>query len=257
MRRSTLSTKRTKRTQPTGSGSPPHERSNYLVLSCKPWNRRLFDESLQLLPGQWTYVDSAKALTLNFVRKLSPRYIFFLHWSWRVPAKIVKQFECVCFHMTDVPFGRGGSPLQNLIVRGHRDTKLSALRMTEEFDTGPVYLKESLSLEGGAEEIYLRAGRLSARMIERLVREEMKPVPQQGKAVNFKRRTRAESEVGRLSSLEGLYDFIRMLDAEGYPRAFFHHSGMRFELSRPALYDGRIVADVKITLSDAGKEPGK
>jgi methionyl-tRNA formyltransferase len=232
-------------------------RKNYLVLGCKAWNRRLFDESLRLLPGQWTYVDSAKSLTLDFVHKLPPRYIFFLHWSWRVPDQIVRRFECVCFHMTDVPFGRGGSPLQNLIVRGHRETKLTALRMTEEFDAGPVYLKEPLSLEGGAEEIYLRAGRLSAKMIERIVREEITPVAQQGKAVNFKRRTPPESEVGRFSSLDALYDFIRMLDAEGYPRAFFHHSGLRFEFSRPALYDGRIVADVKITLDDAGKEPGK
>jgi len=236
------------------SGDSP---KNYLVLGCRPWNRRLFDDSLRLLPGQWVYVDSAKALTLDFVGKLSPRYIFFLHWSWRVPDEIVKRFECVCFHMTDVPFGRGGSPLQNLIVSGHRDTKLSALRMTEEFDAGPVYRKEPLSLEGGAEEIYLRAGRLSAKMIERIVREEMTPVPQEGKAVNFKRRTPPESEVGQFSSLEALYDFIRMLDAEGYPRAFLHHSGMRFELSRPALYDGRIVADVTITLGDAGKGRSK
>lgn len=228
------------------------ESKTYIVLGCKPWNRRLFDESLRQLPGRWTYVDSAKALTLDFIRKLSPRYMFFLHWSWRVPEQIVKQFECVCFHMTDVPFGRGGSPLQNLIVRGHRETRLTALRMTEGFDAGPVYLKERLSLGGGAEEIYLRAGGLSVKMIQEIVREEMTPVPQQGKAVNFKRRTPSESEVKPSSSLEQLHDFIRMLDADGYPRAFFHHAGMRYELSRPALYDGRIVADVTITPVDTG-----
>jgi len=228
------------------------ERKNYLVVGCKPWNRRLFDESLRLLPGRWKYLNSPEALTPDLVRKLAPRYVFFLHWSWRVPEEIIKQFECVCFHMTDVPFGRGGSPLQNLIVRGYRETKLTALRMTEEFDAGPVYLKEPLSLEGGAEEIYLRAGRLSAKMIQRVAEEEMIPVPQKGKAVTFKRRIPAESEVGKSGSLEELYDFIRMLDAEGYPRAFLHHSGMRFEFSRPALYDGRIVADVKITRADSG-----
>jgi methionyl-tRNA formyltransferase len=233
------------------------ERKNYLVLGCKPWNHRLFDESLSLLPGRWTYADSPKALTFDFVRKLSPRYLFFLHWSWKVPEQIVKQFECVCFHMTDVPFGRGGSPLQNLIVRGHRETRLTALRMTEEFDAGPVYMKEPLSLEGGAEEIYLRAGRLSAKMIQHIVREEMTPVSQEGKAVNFKRRTPPQSEVTNPASLEELYDFIRMLDADGYPRAFLDYSGMRFEFSRPALYDGRIVADVKITRSDTGTGPTK
>jgi methionyl-tRNA formyltransferase len=149
--------------------------------------------------------------------------------------------------MTDVPFGRGGSPLQNLIVRGHRDTVLTALRMSKEFDAGPVYLKEALSLEGGAEEIYLRGGRLSAKMIEHMIQREPKAVAQQGKAVNFKRRKPEESEIGAAASLEELHDFIRMLDAEGYPRAFLNYSGFRFEFSRPALYDGRVVADVKIT----------
>lgn len=222
----------------------------YLVLGCKPWNRRLFDHSLQDLPGRWRYVESRNELSLDFVNSLAPRYIFFLHWSWKVPEEIVAAFECVCFHMTDVPFGRGGSPLQNLIVRGHLQTKLTALRMTGEFDAGPVYVKEPLSLQGGAEEIYLRAGQLSAKMIQRIIREEMTPVPQQGKPVNFRRRKPADSKIRGPHSLEELFDFIRMLDADGYPRAFLQHSGFRFELSRPALYDGRVVADVTITRDD-------
>jgi methionyl-tRNA formyltransferase len=94
-------------------------------------------------------------------------------------------------------------------------------------------------------------------MIEDIVRKEMTPVAQKGKAVHFKRRTPPESEVRNPASLEELYDFIRMLDAEGYPRAFLHQSGMRFEFSRPALYDGRIVADVTITRADAGLRKAK
>ncbi|HYA61770.1 MAG TPA: hypothetical protein VED66_01120 [Candidatus Sulfotelmatobacter sp.] len=219
----------------------------YLVLGCKPWNRRIFDEMLRNLVGQWHYVSSPADFSFDLVKKISPRYIFFLHWSWKVPDEIVARFECVCFHMTDVPFGRGGSPLQNLIVRGLRETKLAALRMSREFDAGPVYMKEPLSLEGGAEEIYMRAARLSAQMIQRIIQREPKPVPQRGKPVNFKRRKPEESEIGAASSVEELYDFIRMLDAEGYPHAFLNHSGFRFEFSRPALYDGRLVADVQIT----------
>ena len=149
--------------------------------------------------------------------------------------------------MTDVPFGRGGSPLQNLISRGIRETKLTALRMTETFDAGPVFLKEPLSLDGGAEEIYLRAGKLSARMIEHIARVEPTPMPQKGGAVNFKRRKPAQSEIKSPANLEELYDFIRMLDADGYPRAFLEHKGFRFEFSRAALYDGRVMADVKIS----------
>jgi methionyl-tRNA formyltransferase len=229
-------------------------RQAYLVLGCKSWNRRVFDEMLAPLPGEWRYVGSEEAFSPALVREYAPRYLFFLHWSWKVPLEIIEEFECVCFHMTDVPYGRGGSPLQNLIVRGHRETKLTALRMTGEFDAGPVYLKESLSLAGSAEEIYLRAAQLSAGMIQRFTRETLKPKPQQGEAVNFKRRKPEESEIGNPASLQELHDWIRMLDAEGYPHAFLNHAGFRFEFSRSALYDGRIVADVKITQIRPGGE---
>jgi len=222
-------------------------RKTYLVLGCKPWNQRLFEEQLRFLPGRWSYLGSPEELSLALVRKMRPRYIFFLHWSWRVPDKILHECECVCFHMTDVPFGRGGSPLQNLISRGIRETKLTALRMTDTFDAGPVFLKEPLSLDGGAEEIYLRAGKLSARMIEHIARVEPTPMPQKGEAVNFKRRKPEQSEIKSPANLEELYDFIRMLDADGYPRAFLEHNGFRFEFSRAALYDGHVMADVKIS----------
>ena len=96
--------------------APEHE--TYLVLGCKAWNRRVFDQSLKNLPGQWHYIGAVDALSQKLVSALAPRYIFVLHWSWKVPDEIVAAFECVCFHMTDVPFGRGGSPLQNLIIRG-------------------------------------------------------------------------------------------------------------------------------------------
>ena len=117
--------------------------------------------------------------------------------------------------MTDVPYGRGGSPLQNLIIRGHSHTKLTALRMTDDFDAGPIYLKENLSLEGNAEEIYIRATYLAARMIKHIIRKRSKPTPQTGKVIIFQRRRPEQSEIPQLPTLEALYDFIRMLDAEG------------------------------------------
>ncbi len=164
-----------------------------------------------------------------------------------MPAEIVQAYECVCFHMGDVPYGRGGSPLQNLIVQGHRRTKLTALRMVEEIDAGPVYLKEELSLEGSAEEIYIRASGLAAKMIRQILEGSIEPVPQTGEAVVFRRREPKESAIPRVEALQALYDFIRMLDAEGYPHAFLEHEDFRYEFRRAALYDGRIEADVVIT----------
>lgn len=57
-------------------------------------------------------------------------------------------------------------------------------------------------------------------MIQSMIREELQLVRQQGDVVNFKRRSPAESQIAGLNSLPSLYDFIRMLDADGYPPAF-------------------------------------
>lgn len=218
----------------------------YLVAGSRPWNKAVFDRYLATLPGRWFFISESAELTAELLAELQPSYIFFVHWSWKVPAFIIQQYECVCFHMTDVPYGRGGSPLQNLIVRGHTHTRLSALRMTDELDAGPVYAQRELCLAGAAEEIYLRAAELGAEIIRDMVGTEPDAVEQNGTPVFFKRRTPAESALPPAVSLQETHNFIRMLDAEGYPKAFIEAGGLRFEFSRSALHTDHILADVKI-----------
>jgi methionyl-tRNA formyltransferase len=227
--------------------------NRYLVAGAKSWNREVFDQTISKYSGAWKFISSRDELSADLLAAFDPRYVFFLHWSWKVPADIVDKYECVCFHMTDVPYGRGGSPLQNLILRGHRQTKLTALRMVEDFDAGPVYLKESLSLEGTAEEIYRRASDLSAQMIQRIISEQPKPRPQEGEATVFRRRKPAESQIPSLPSLESLYDFIRMMDAEGYPHVYLDHEGFRYEFSEAALDSDSLVARVRISALEENK----
>lgn len=220
---------------------------SYIVAGIKPWNRRVFDKIITKYPGEWQFISNPDQLTIERVTSFAPRYIFFLHWSDKVESKIFEKYECVAFHMTDLPFGRGGSPLQNLIADGHRHTKLSAIRLVEKFDAGPVYLKEDLCLEGNAEEIYIRASCLSADMIKKVIDRKEEPTAQIGTPLMFKRRKAGQSEIVDLPSLGELHDLMRMQDADGYPPAFLVHQGFRYEFNRAALYDGRILADVTIT----------
>lgn len=195
-------------------------------------------------------------LNAESLRAFNPCYVFFPHWSWKIPAEIHDAFECVIFHMTDLPFGRGGSPLQNLIVRGIHETQLTALRCVASLDAGPVYLKRPLSLHGTAEEILLRAADLMREMIEVIAREQPQPQPQSSARETevFHRRTPEESNLGGINSLEQAFDHIRMLDADGYPKAFIETQGLRFEFSRASLKPGEIIADVRIT-KKLGSEP--
>jgi len=222
--------------------------TTYVVTGSKPWNRQVFDASISRNPGRWVFLENREELTAERLAELAPRYVFFLHWSWMVPAPIVEEFECICFHMTDLPFGRGGTPLQNLIVRGYRETMLTAFKMTDELDAGPVYLKLPLDLDGSAQEIYLRATEVAADMITCIVSDEPEPVPQAGEVTCFSRRAPADSEITTdIEDMERLHDHIRMLDAEGYPRAFIRLGPFTLSFRKSVLSEGRIQADVEIS----------
>jgi len=218
----------------------------YVVATIKPWNVKAFHRHRPELPGHWELIGARDDLNLDALRALQPRHVFFPHWSWRVPCPILEEFSCVCFHETDVPYGRGGSPLQNLIVRGHKSTMLTALRMVDEVDAGPVYLKRSLSMEGRAEEIYERAADLVYDMIRELIASEPTPVAQQGEVTMFSRRTPDESILPQSGSAEALYDFIRMLDAPTYPKAFIDWGQWRFEFDQAQMSCDRVEAHVAI-----------
>lgn len=226
--------------------------TDYIVAASKPWHKEGFESISRALSGKWHYVESPNEL-IETLAQTSPRYVFFLHWNWHVPEEIWSEQECVCFHMTDVPYGRGGSPLQNLILAGHHDTKLSALRMVDEMDAGPVYTKRELSLEGSAAEIFQRAGELAFEIIGWMVKNEPQPTPQSGVPTIFQRRKPEESELPSFGDLKVLYDYIRMLDAPTYPKSFIRYGNFILEFSDAQQGDSILEAKVSIRkISDSG-----
>lgn len=222
---------------------------NILIVSEKRWNKELVSHLQSTMPQYAFYLISQKEdFTVERIDSISPVKIFIPHWSYIIPSAIFERYECIVFHMTDLPYGRGGSPLQNLIVRGLTATKLSALRVEAGLDTGPVYLKMDLSLSGTAEEIFVRANKLVGKMIVEIIQNNLQPVPQEGDPVIFKRRKPEQSDMSGLEKLEEIFDYIRMLDADGYPHAYIEKGEFRYEFTRASIKaDGSIVADVKIT----------
>lgn len=220
--------------------------NTYLVVTIKSWNIRNFEKISKEISANWHLITDKESLTFERIKKLNPRYIFFPHWSWIIPEEIYSNYECIVFHMTDLPFGQGGSPLQNLIVRGIYKTKVSAIKVVKKLDAGPIYLKRDLSLDGSAEEIFTRCSDITFDMIKYIIANEPTLVEQNGKPVIFKRRTPEESRIPDTKELKKIYDYIRMLDAEGYPNAFIETENLRLEFSKTTLKNGYILADVKI-----------
>ncbi len=198
--------------------------------------------------NKWIRIFDKNDLTLEKVSKINPSIIFIPHWSHILQPEIYENYKCIVFHMTDLPFGRGGSPLQNLIERGHSETIISAIKVEEGLDTGDVYLKHPLSLEGTAEDIFMRASGIIEKMIMEIINNNPIPKKQEGEVVVFKRRKPEQSNVENLDNINQLYDFIRMLDCEGYPNAFIETKHFKIEFNKASQNTNHTLnANVRIT----------
>lgn len=219
---------------------------NIVIATIKEWNINNYFELKKELENEYSFylISNKDELSLEKIEKINPKYIFFPHWSWIIPENIYKNYECILFHMTDLPYGRGGSPLQNLIINKVYNTKISALKVTKGLDEGDIYLKEDFDIsKGSANEIYINASKLIfKKLIPNILRQNPTPVRQEGDVVNFKRRTPEQSNIKMLNdvSIANLYDFIRMLDAPSYPKAYLELDNLKMELFEVIIKDGKL-----------------
>lgn len=224
------------------------KKDKYILLSEKEWHKKTFKNlQAKLHNSDWFLINNKTDFNFDNLKKINPTKIFIPHWSYIIPEKIYKNFECIVFHMTDLPYGRGGSPLQNLIERGHKKTKISALKVEKGLDTGDIYLKKGLSLDGTAQEIFERSSSIVEKMIIEIIEKKTIPKKQKGNTVLFKRRTPEMSDIANIDETKKIYDYIRMLDAEGYPKAFIETEFFKFEFTKANKIDNKIIeANVRI-----------
>lgn len=223
-----------------------------IIATIKSWNierAKALQEKYAGIHEIIVYTQKEE-FTVENVKAFEPDYILMPHWSYILSDEITQNWNCVVFHMTDLPYGRGGSPLQNLIVRGHKETKISAIKVTGKLDGGPIYMKKPLSLNGSAQEIFIRCSDIIFNeMIPAFLEEKPEPVEQDGDPVIFKRRTQKDGKITSDMELEKIYDYIRMLDAEGYPRAFMEFGEYRLCFENAKLSEDGEAVEAKVVFT--------
>ena len=127
-------------------------------------------------------------------------------------------------HPSNLPKFRGGSPIQNQIIRGLNKTKLTLFLMNNKLDAGPVYGKSKISLSSNIKDIFKRIEDAGIKLTTKILNKNIRPVIQNEKEKTiFKRRKPIESQI-TISELKNkdakyLYNKIRML-TDPYPNAF-------------------------------------
>ena len=192
---------------------------NYVYCAHRKYSLNVF-KKLKKKYKNFILVNGNDNLTLSKIKKINPQFIFFPDWSWIVPNEIIKNYQCICIHEPNLPKFRGGSPLQNQIIRGIKKTKSTAFLMNDKLDAGKILLKKDLSLDGTLDEIFQRMEKNNYDLITKIIQGKFKLLSQKGKPTFYNRRKPSQSELKNLNhSKLYLHDFIRML-ADPYPNAF-------------------------------------
>lgn len=170
------------------------------------------------------------------------KFLFFPHYSKLIPKEIISEYVCIGFHTGNLPSDRGGSPIQNKILRGEYRTLVSALRLTEELDSGPIYCSRPVDLEfGDIESILKNISVHISTMILEIIQTEIIPQPQKGIPKYQSRLKQFNSELDlSILNIKTLYDRIRMVDGLDYPPAYIIINNFKITMKNAQLENNKL-----------------
>jgi len=139
-------------------------------------------------------------------------------------------------HESDLPRGRGWSPMTWRVLEGNKEMHLTLFEAETNADSGVIYAKRKILLTGNEVVIELRA--IQLRESFELIGEFLTDYPssldlseaQVGEPTYFKRRTKLDSQCASNSTIDSIFDLLRVSDPDRYP-VYFEKNGELFKLT--------------------------
>ena len=157
-------------------------------------------------------------------------------------GRIVKQ-ECLnkyrhnlVVHGSDLPKGKGWSPLTWLILEGAHRLPVTLIEAVAKVDSGPIYAQKWIELQGNELVGELRASQAKATQelcswfVDNFWSAARQGVTQTGDETFYGRRGPEDSRLDIEASLADQFNLLRVVDNTRYP-AFFEIRGRRFKVS--------------------------
>jgi len=161
---------------------------------------------------------------------------FFLGYSRIVDQEILAKYKNnLVVHESNLPKGRGWSPLTWQIIEGKNKIPITLIEAAKEVDSGRIYNKKWLFLNGN--ELIPEIRKKQAETTFELCREFVKKYPnsattskpQKGTATFYCRRRPENNKINPSKSIKEIFNLLRTADNERYP-AFFNLKGKRFNI---------------------------
>lgn len=193
--------------------------------SCKHWRQYCEDSFMNL------------ATSIDGLRALSGDYLFLISCSDIIRDDIKKNFRhAIVIHESDLPKGRGWSPLAWQILEGKNKITVSAIKCDKSVDTGDIITQSHVQLDGTElyEEIHEKVFKVKAELVVTVVadqsldRKDADLIKQVGEPSYYPRRTPADSRIDCNKSIAEQFDLLRICEPR-FP-AFFDHRGCRYNI---------------------------
>ena len=136
-------------------------------------------------------------------------------------------------HESDLPKGRGWSPIAWQVLEGKNRIPIVVFEATEELDAGPIYLKDYIELDGSEllSEIKQKQAAKTAELVYRFVEmwPNIKGKPQAGEPTYYPRKAEKDDALDPEKTIIENFNHLRILDNEKYP-GWFEYRNRKYRI---------------------------
>jgi methionyl-tRNA formyltransferase len=136
-------------------------------------------------------------------------------------------------HESDLPKGKGWSPLTWQILEGAEKIIISLIEAVESVDAGPIYEQLSIDFDGTEliDELREKQGKKTIQLILNFVKKFPNNITknQRGDSTFYKKRKPEDSKLDIEKSLSSQFNLLRVCDNERYP-AYFEINEKKYTL---------------------------
>lgn len=213
--------------------SIPKDKFKIAIISDKnSW----LNDHIPTLIDEWTEAQFDCSHVHNVSDLRSADFCFCIGMFQILPKTVLKKFtHTLVVHESDLPRGRGWSPLTWQVLENQNRICFSLIEASEEIDAGVIYKQKWVTLNGHEllDELWLIQAETTIELCRWFVINYPVPISDQrtqsGVATYYRRRTPEDSLMDVDKSLLEQFGLLRVVDNDAYP-AFFELNGHRYLL---------------------------
>lgn len=189
------------------------------ILTPNPVKIWAMDNNVPFLTPE-TFENRDKENLIRALTEIKPDLGLVAHFGIKIPKSIyeIPIKQTLNIHFSLLPKYRGGAPLEHTIINGDRETGISILKLTENFDEGDLIYQNNFPLTGNetVDGLYQTLFKNTAAIIPGLLTSYMEgkitPSPQTGTPVPALKKDLGDGKMDWNKTPEELERFIRALN---------------------------------------------